>query len=270
MNIIKYRPELFNTEPTNTEKNVLPLFESKPLSSNITYFYTSWNTLINDNILHTVKHKKIQSGAFTVCDHIHYHKALDTMASVGVTTLFTSHLTNPAVSTITLLPFPQWPMRTSKPSDKNILYSFVGFVSHPIRRTILNIDHPSNTVIAERPAWYFEAKGHDVGDQYTITLAKSRFSLCPVGTGPSTIRFWESLVAGAIPVLISDAIRLPDFDWTNCIVKIPENRVEEIPEILNAISPDQEQTLREGCLRAADRFTGDNFVSVIRDHYANR
>lgn len=269
MNVIKYRIDLFDSEPTSTEKNVLKIFESKPMNANTTYFSTSWNSIINQNIAHTVNHGKISGDAFTVCDHILFERIIDKMVSIGINVLFISHLTTAEKARkITLKPFPQWPMRTDKPAEKTMLYSFIGFVSHPLRRTLLNMKHPAGCAIKERPSWYFEDKKHDANNQYIKALCNSRYSLCPVGSGPSTIRFWESLVAGAIPVLISDNIKLPAFDWENCLVRIPENKVHDVPNIVSNISAEREKTLRDGCLRAADKFTGDNFVSVIRDHYA--
>lgn len=40
--------------------------------------------------------------------------------------------------------------------------------------------------------------------RYNRVLSESVFSLCPDGTGPNTLRLWESLAVGAIPVVVSD------------------------------------------------------------------
>jgi hypothetical protein len=270
MNIVKYKLNLFDVEPTFTEKNVLGLLEEKPIQADVTYFAASWNSIINKDIINTIEHDKMRGKVFTVCDHILFEKALDKMASIGINTLFISHLSTVTKSSkVVLKPFPQWPMRTGLPGEKTILYSFIGFVSHPLRRNLLNMKHPSGCVIKERPNWYFWDKTHDVGNQYIETLQRSRFSLCPVGSGPSTIRFWESLVAGAIPILISDEIALPDYDWDGCIIRVPENQLSDIPNIVSSISTDHEEKLRVRCLQAADQFTGNNFVSVIRKYYAS-
>lgn len=270
MNIIKYRIGLFDSEPTSTEKNALKIFESKPMSADTTYFATSWNSIINQNIINSVDYKRIKGDSFTICDHISFERIIDKMVSIGIKVLFISHLTTEErARKITLKPMPQWPMRTDKPAEKTMLYSFIGFVSHPLRKTLLNMQHPTGCVIKERPSWYFEDRKHDANNQYVKALSNSRYSLCPVGSGPSTIRFWESLVAGAIPVLISDKIKLPEHDWENCIVRVPEGKVRDVPGIVSSISAEREKVLRDGCLRAAAKFTGDNFVSVIRDHYGN-
>ena len=40
--------------------------------------------------------------------------------------------------------------------------------------------------------------------KYNSILSDSIFSLCPIGAGPNTLRFWESIAVGSIPVVFSD------------------------------------------------------------------
>src|SRR5437763_1885888 len=82
-----------------------------------------------------------------------------------------------------------------------------------------------------------------------------KYYLCPRGVGPNTIRFWESLQAGAIPVLISDNMALPKgFNWDNCIIRIREKDILSINSILVSISPKKEEEMRENCLIAYELF----------------
>jgi glycosyltransferase involved in cell wall biosynthesis len=53
--------------------------------------------------------------------------------------------------------------------------------------------------------------------RYNELLSDSVFSLCPDGTGPNTLRLWESLAVGSIPVIIADGWVPPE---------IPESRVQ--------------------------------------------
>lgn len=39
--------------------------------------------------------------------------------------------------------------------------------------------------------------------RYNSILSDSKFSLCPEGAGPNTLRFWESIAVGAVPVIFS-------------------------------------------------------------------
>lgn len=104
--------------------------------------------------------------------------------------------------------------------------------------------------------------------EYQDVLARSRFSLCPRGSGPSTVRFWESLQAGAIPILISDDMVLPEgVDWDRCIIRIPECGVTKIKEVIASVSLEIENELRGNCLKAYKEFAGGNFISPIKRVY---
>ena len=45
--------------------------------------------------------------------------------------------------------------------------------------------------------------------RYNRVLSDSRFSLCPEGAGPNTLRLWESIAVGSIPVLFRSALEFP-------------------------------------------------------------
>jgi hypothetical protein len=46
-------------------------------------------------------------------------------------------------------------------------------------------------------------------EDYNRVLSHSVFSLCPEGAGPNTLRLWESLAVGAIPVVIGTGDWVP-------------------------------------------------------------
>ena len=81
---------------------------------------------------------------------------------------------------------------------------------------------------------------------YNKTLLQSRFSLCPSGTGPNSIRFWESLAVGAIPVLMSNSLELPQNElWNDAIVIVSEDNIELLEEKLLSITLEREKELRK-------------------------
>jgi hypothetical protein len=45
--------------------------------------------------------------------------------------------------------------------------------------------------------------------RYNKVLSDSKFSLCPAGAGPNTLRLWESIAVGSIPVLFDEELLLP-------------------------------------------------------------
>ena len=66
-------------------------------------------------------------------------------------------------------------------------------------------------------------------------MANSKFSLCPSGSGPNSIRFWESLSFGTIPVLLSDTYVLPlikGWNWDECIIVWKESDIEKLYDYL--------------------------------------
>ena len=59
----------------------------------------------------------------------------------------------------------------------------------------------------------------------------SKFVLCPRGFGLSSVRFFETLAFGRIPVLISDDTKLPleeKIDYDKFIIRVEENDLESI------------------------------------------
>ena len=93
---------------------------------------------------------------------------------------------------------------------------------------------------------------------YNRLLSQSLFSLCPGGSGPNTLRLWESLGTGAIPVVLSDRHELPSlsrqdqsiFNWDNALVSIPESDVTQIEDILRNINTAEAQALQANSLEA--------------------
>jgi hypothetical protein len=69
--------------------------------------------------------------------------------------------------------------------------------------------------------------------KYHETLMRSRFVLCPRGRGTSSMRLYETLAAGRVPIVISDnwvAPRGPD--WDACSLRWPEGRIDGLVEVL--------------------------------------
>lgn len=66
-------------------------------------------------------------------------------------------------------------------------------------------------------------------------LEQTLFSLCPEGAGPNTLRLWESLQAGCIPVIYTNdwiPPELPNFDFSEFCVHIRTDDAEYTHEIL--------------------------------------
>jgi len=67
-----------------------------------------------------------------------------------------------------------------------------------------------NKVVYEEQVLNREVEAHHIDEhhqktfRYNSILSDSKFSLCPEGAGPNTLRFWESIAVGSIPVIFSD------------------------------------------------------------------
>ena len=170
---------------------------------------------------------------------------------------------------------------------REYIYCFMGAYNHrwylsTIRNKIFTMKHPSNTFIKNTEEWHFEniVYGKQVGkwnfdttkeqknkiklDIYNTILSKSRYSLCPSGTGPNSIRFWESLAFGSIPILLADTLELPEHPlWDQAIIRLNENKVDTIPTIVSLITKEKEEHMRKKCLQIYDDFK-DTFIPTIK------
>lgn len=295
MQIYAHRTELFDREAVSTEALAYQCLTRRPILTDVNYVASPWSVMINDGDMESPDLQL--RGGFTICQHIWYHKIIPACISMGIDTLFTPHAERPEFGVweqlksglgiagfkrhmrtrrhvnhgFRILPFPHVAVNGIEPDEKEYWYSFIGFDTHWVRRRIFKAARRPDTVIKQRLKWHFEVSTDQrLQDklEYQRVLAKTRYSLCPRGTGPSTIRFWESLQAGAIPVLISDATALPEgFDWSQCTVRIAERDVEQFESILARIDSTREALLRSKCREAYDAFSNANLVSAIRSHY---
>jgi len=116
--------------------------------------------------------------------------------------------------------------------DHPYLFSFIGRLStHPLREKIRRLDGVDRPCldVSEGPKRF---KDWDYKRTASRVLSESRFVLCPRGIGSSTIRVFETMRAGRVPVIISDAwIEPPVGDWSSFSLRVPERDVEHIPEI---------------------------------------
>lgn len=103
---------------------------------------------------------------------------------------------------------------------------------------------------------------------YNNVLMNSVFTLAPSGAGPNSIRFWEALSIGSIPVLLADTLELPtlpettNLHWENAIIRIKESDVHKIPSILNSIDNDEIKSRTRECIKIYD-FLRNNYTGTV-------
>ena len=93
--------------------------------------------------------------------------------------------------------------------------------------------------------------------RYNNILSDSIFSLCPSGTGPNTIRLWESMAIGVIPVIFSDdwiPPKITGLEWNNFAVFIKKTNLENTISILRSFPRKKIETMKLNCINAYKYF----------------
>ena len=161
--------------------------------------------IIND-ICSQFTHEKL----FFVCQHIqvcnlNFHNNL----------VFTPHAT-------TLDPFQPMPHYScnfdtsySRPwEEREYHFSFMGdYNTHTTRKRMYEAlkDYPKS-IFVDTKKWHFysDDKVKKINSKnYIELLGNTKYSLCPRGTGPSTIRIWESMAMNSCPIILSDILKMP-------------------------------------------------------------
>jgi len=120
------------------------------------------------------------------------------------------------------------------------LASFVGSsVTHPVRNKIFALNREDvfmkdTSGHSTRMAYHGEpAERAQFWSEYADSIADAKFSLCPRGRGPGSIRLFESMKMGRACVIISDAWHANDgVDWDSFSIRVPESDISHLPEIL--------------------------------------
>lgn len=132
-----------------------------------------------------------------------------------------------------------WIRPAGRPSRARYLFSFVGTLGNSkVRGRLAQLQHPMGLV---RDTGGEPGRGYgqsaavyaDFQRTYAESLSESAFVLCPRGVGCGTVRLFETMRAGRVPVVISDAwVPSPGPDWRTCSVRVRESQVGALPSML--------------------------------------
>jgi exostosin family protein len=174
-------------------------------------------------------------------------------------------------------------LEAARELEPDLLWSFVGTISnHPVRAGLLNISD-ERCVVRDSQRWSdsirwgwktdYREEAIKAFSGFAGLLGRSKFAVCPRGRGAASIRLFEALRVGRTPVIVSDEWLPPPFvDWGSCSIRVAEQDVGLLPEILREREGEAEEmgeraravwerrfspqrqlgTLVEGCLLAAD------------------
>lgn len=209
-------------EKINTEY----IYVSMPIADLINKKGIVYTQILIDQICKSNKDK-----LFFVCQHILVNKL-----NFHNNLVFTPH----ATSQDTYMPIPHcscnFDINFSKPwNERKYNFSFMGdFNSHKSRIFIKQVlKNLPNSMIIDTHRWHFysDDKIQKINKlNYIELLGDTKFSLCPRGTGPSTIRIWESMAMNSHPVILSDSLKMPLelFLETQLWTFKPENTTEYV------------------------------------------
>ena len=122
----------------------------------------------------------------------------------------------------------------------NYLFSFVGSVSHPLRRRLIGryaVPNPRYKVL-ESKSWYNHSREENMN--YIDAILASNFALCPRGHSCYTHRIPEVMALGRVPVVIADGwipFSIPEKDY---FIRVPEKALDDLETILKTRRPEAE------------------------------
>lgn len=255
--------------------------------NDINYIAVPWTQILNshwldfpgrqtrDTYLKYLSKQKIQQqNNFTVCQHDSYMLLREYYKHLNITKVFAcAAYEQDVIDNVEIIPMPYINTFTFSDSNKDILVSFIGSVTHECREIIKQRIQNKNIIFRDTyhiTSDFFTTNNRSTEEQeYQNILSRSRFSLCPRGSNPNSVRFWESLAAGSIPVLISDGYKLPDWDWDNTIIRLKESDLYNLDyselekRLLNLLDEDSR---RNNCLKAYEYFKHENYKHYITSH----
>lgn len=271
------------------------IIDRSQLIPNISEFVNHINIIKNQT-----NSTPLDSNYYTCCQHIYFKKIIPICSLIGIKTIYISHKVKNEnqINGINLVACPLYAVNYEDPSRNSIfqnkdfisnsnqrpyLYSFVGGYQRiyltDIRLQIFNIPLRKNICIVNTGEWHFnnivysgmqnkelkenKNNNHDLKtNAYNTILLNSRYSLCPSGAGPNSIRFWESLAVGAIPILLADTLELPNHPyWCDAIVIHPEKELKSLDIVLSKIDASKELEMRQNCIKIYNYF---------KNNYMNR
>ena len=257
-------------DPTPTEKCPFQLFkEHKNLPHH--YFAFPWSAL-NDNkykndyhLREIINNFQIEKDKtyFTVELHESFVDRIEMYKKLNIKYVFASQCTNDSIKKIKkehdiqIIPFSLHPTQNSEgmkviPVHKRkFLTNFVGlvysdyYISDIREHLFSNFKDKKDCYIKKRDKWHYNGviyEGKDKSDsvcemEYKEILMNSKFTLCPSGSGPNSIRLWEVLSFGSVPVLLADTLVLPEIEekWEDSIIFWKEKEIENLYKYLKKI-----------------------------------
>jgi len=122
-------------------------------------------------------------------------------------------------------------------AERLLLFSFLGRGSHPVRKKLFSLRFNRADVLIEQTAaynhWARDERVEQFQRRYAEVSASSRFIICPRGAGVCSMRLFEALELGCVPVIVSDDWVPPTGPrWSDLSIRIPERNLGQLEAIV--------------------------------------
>lgn len=167
---------------------------------------------------------------------------------------------------------PHFPVNIVDPlpiSDKNVIASFRGsFDTHITRKSIHSLlGNKKGFSVIDTGQWHFDNKDKEKNSKdYLNDLKDSKIILCPRGTGPSTIRLWESIASGCVPLVVSNNYKfpsIPEVDWEKICIILKEEHLTLIDLVINNFTEERLQRMQDEGQRVFRQWLSPNKMHSI-------
>ena len=132
---------------------------------------------------------------------------------------------------------------TPPSDDLPYLFSFIGSTATaPVRQNLAQLKHrrgffrdTADEFERVSTAQMTPREARDYHRQYVEITKATKFVLCPRGLGVATLRLFETMRMGRVPVIIADDWIEPiGPQWSRFSIRVAERDVERIPQMLEA------------------------------------
>lgn len=127
------------------------------------------------------------------------------------------------------------------PDEAKYDFMFYGGITSGVRRRLVGIHEARWKSLnarchVESGPWHemLDRTGGDSKKRYAAALKQAKFILCPRGNGCGSVRLFETLKTGRVPIILSDRYVLPShIDWESCSIVLPEAQLASIPSVVS-------------------------------------
>jgi len=135
----------------------------------------------------------------------------------------------------------RWDWKPLNWNDRNVPISFIGSsATHPVRSEMMKVHWPEGSIVEDvwakggKPWWSNDGSFIvQRQERYAEVMQRTKYALCPRGRSANSIRIYEAMESGCIPVIVADEIHLPSGpDWDRFVLRVKVDGVPSLGQML--------------------------------------